>query len=711
MRDLEPLFAPRSVAILGASTDPSKWGNWLALAALEGADRRTVHLVNHRGGEIAGRACVRDLAEAGGGVECVVVAVPEAALEEAVEQSLAQGARALIVITAGLGERDSDGRARELALAARVRAAGAVMLGPNCIGVYDGAASFRVSSNAYPAGALGLVSQSGNLSIELGMLCEGAGLGLSRFASTGNQADIGLPDLIEHLAAHDGTEVIGIYVEDVADGRAFVAAARAAAERKPVVLLNSGRSAAGARGAASHTGALVSDDAIVAAACRAAGVIRVDSPGALVDAALALMRTPRVHGRRVAVVADGGGHGSVAADLATAAGFEVPVFSQALAARVAGELRVRGGVANPVDLVDGNDGLVTFTTLVRHVMESGEVDAVLLSGYYGGYAMYSEEYREAEPREARLMAALPAATGIPLVVHSLFADLPEGRDLRDAGLAVYARIEQAVGALVGLVALAPPIPVPGTLIGDPTPVEQAMGASNPLSAAAALPAPMIGGSPVVEPGFLSARRLLAAAGIPYGDGAQAATADEAVAVAERLGYPCVLKAIDPGLLHKSDAGGVAVGLADAASVRAAAEDMLGRLRPELLFVEQQADVRDGIELVVGATRDPRFGPILLVGLGGVLVEVLADSALALAPVDPAGAEELLRSLRTAARLDGVRGRPAVDVAAASRVVAALSQVAAAHPEISEIEINPLIVTPRGCVALDARVLTDSPTGA
>ncbi len=717
MRDLEPLFAPSSVAILGASTDPSKWGNWLALAALEGADRRTVHLVNRRGGEIAGRACVRDLAEAGGGVECVVVAVPEAALEEAVEQSLAQGARALIVITAGLGERDSAGRARELALAARVRAAGAVMLGPNCIGVYDGAASFRVSSNSYPTGALGLISQSGNLSIELGMLCDGAGLGLSRFASTGNQADIGLPDLIEHLAAHDGTEVIGIYVEDVADGRAFVAAARSAAERKPVVLLNSGRSAAGARGAASHTGALVSDDAIVAAACRAAGVIRVDSPGALVDAALALMRTPRARGRRVAVVADGGGHGSVAADLATAAGFEVPVFSESLAARVAGELRVRGGVANPVDLVDGKDGLVTFTTLVRHVMESGEVDAVLLSGYYGGYAMYSEEYREAEPREARLMAALPAETGIPLVVHSLFADLPEGRDLRDAGLAVYARIEQAVGALGALVAPAPPIPVPGTFIGDPTRVEQAMGASNPLSAAEAVPAPssvpgtFVGGSPLVEPGFLSARRLLAAAGIPYGDGAQAVTADEAVAVAERLGYPCVLKAIDPGLLHKSDAGGVAVGLADAASVRAAAEDMLGRLRPELLFVERQADVRDGIELVVGATRDPRFGPILLVGLGGVLVEVLADSALALAPVDPAGAEELLRSLRTAALLAGVRGRPAVDVAAASRAIAALSQVAAAHPEISEIEINPLIVTPRGCVALDARVLTDSPTGA
>ena len=676
MRDLEPLFAPRSVAVLGASLDPSKWGNWLALAALEGAGRRAVHLVNRRGGEIAGHACVRELAEAGGGVECVVVAVPETALEGAVEQSLAQGARALIVITAGLGERGSAGRARERALAERVRAAGAVMLGPNCIGVYDSAAAFRVSSNPYPAGALGLISQSGNVSIELGMLCEGAGLGLSRFASTGNQADVGRPDLLEHLAAHAGTEVIGVYVEDVADGRAFVAAARAAAERKPVVLLNSGRSPAGARGAASHTGALVSDDAIVAAACRAAGVIRVDSPGALIDAALALMRTPRARGRRVAVIADGGGHGSLAADLATAQGFDVPAFSAGLAERVAGELRVRGGVANPVDLVDGKDGLGTFTTLVRHVMESGEVDAVLLSGYYGGYAMYSDEYREAEPREARLMAALPAETGIPLVMHSLFADLPEGQDLRAAGLAVYARIEQAVGALAAL--REGSRKVPGTKIGA---------------------------------GFLGARRLLAAAGIPSGDGDTAVTADEAVAVAERLGYPCVLKAIDPGLLHKSDAGGVAIGLADAASVWGAAEDMLARLRPELLFVEQQADVSDGIELVVGVTRDQRFGPILLVGLGGVLVELLADSALALAPVGATEAEELLRSLRTAALLDGVRGRLAVDVAAAARAVSALSRVAAEHPEISELEINPLIVTPRGCVALDARLLADSPTGA
>ena len=329
-RDLEPLFAPSSVAVLGASTDPSKWGNWLARNALRGAHRRPVHLINRRGGEIDGHPLLASLADAGGQVETVVVSVPEAGLEQAVEESLAQGARALIVITAGLAETGEAGRARERALVARVRGAGAVMLGPNCIGVYDALSEFHVSSNAYPAGPVGLISQSGNLSIELGMLLERCGLGLSRFASIGNQADVRLPDLVEHLAGHEPTRAIAIYAEDVADGRAFVEAARAAARQKPVVLLNSGRSAAGARGAASHTGALVTSDAVIAAACREAGVVRVDSPGELVDACLAFVRSPRARGRRVAVLADGGGHGSVAADLLTAGGLEVPTFSAGL---------------------------------------------------------------------------------------------------------------------------------------------------------------------------------------------------------------------------------------------------------------------------------------------------------------------------------------------------------------------------------------------
>jgi acyl-CoA synthetase (NDP forming) len=684
-RDLEPLFAPRSVAVLGASTDPSKWGNWLARNTLRGAHRRPVHLINRRGGEIDGHPLLATLAEAGGSVETVVVSVPEAGLEQAVEESLAQGARALIVITAGLAEKDESGRVRERALVERVRNAGAVMLGPNCIGVFDALAEFHVSSNDYPGGSIGLISQSGNLSLELGMLLERCGLGLSRFASIGNQADVRLPELVEHLAGHEPTRAIAIYAEDVSDGRAFVEAARAASRYKPVILLNSGRSAAGARGAASHTGALVTSDAVIAAACREAGIVRVDSPGELVDACQAFVRSPRMHGRRVAVIADGGGHGSVAADLVAASGLEVPAFSDALVARIEPELERAGSVGNPVDIIDGAHGLASFTGIARACLESGEVDAVLITGYYGGYALYSDEYRESESREALALAALQAEFDRPVIVHSIFAEeVGDGTDLRSHGLASYERGEQAVRALA---ALATPRPLPA--IPAPPPA-----------------APLLGAV-----GYVEARELLIEAGIAYGDGGPAHDADEAVVLAEQLGlYPVTLKAVGAELVHKSDAGGVRVGLAHADELRAAAAEMTRRLSPDMLFVERTADVRDGVELVIGATRDPRFGAAVLVGLGGILVETLRDTALALAPLDADAAERLLRSLRAAAVLDGVRGRPAVDVAAAARAVVALGDAMAAHPEIAELEVNPLLATPRGAIALDARVaLLPKPT--
>ena len=683
-RDLEPLFAPRSVAVLGASTDPSKWGNWLARNTLRGSHRRPVHLINRRGGSIDGHPLIASLAEAGEPVETVVVSVPEAGLEQAVEESLAQGARALIVITAGLAEKDEAGRLRERALVERVRNAGAVMLGPNCIGVFDALAEFHVSSNDYPGGSIGLVSQSGNLSLELGMLLERCGLGLSRFASIGNQADVRLPELVEHLAGHEPTRAIAIYAEDVSDGRAFVEAARAAERQKPVILLNSGRSAAGARGAASHTGALVTSDAVIAAACREAGIVRVDSPGELVDACQAFVRSPRAHGRRVAVIADGGGHGSVAADLVSASGLEVPAFSDELVARIEPQLERAGSVANPIDIIDGADGLASFTGIARACLESGEVDAVLITGYYGGYALYSDEYRESSrARHWRSQRCSASSTARSSCTRS--SPRRSGRAptcARTGWLRTSAANRRCA----------------------PSPRWQPL--RRPRGRGSLRRRRWVG-----TPGYVEARALLLGAGIAYGDGGPARGADEAVEIAERLAlYPVTLKAVDARLVHKSDLGGVRVGLADADALRAAASEMSERLSPELLFVERTADVRDGIELVIGATRDPRFGAVVLVGLGGILVETLRDTALALAPLDAAVAELLLRSLRAAAVLDGVRGRPAVDVAAAAGAVVALGDAMAAHPEIAELEVNPLLVTPRGALALDARVaLNPKPT--
>jgi acyl-CoA synthetase (NDP forming) len=687
VRDLGPLFAPRSIAVAGASTDPASWGYWLAQAALEGADRRPVHLVNPRGGELFGRPLRASLRELGGEADLVVVAVPERALEDTIEAALEVGARSIVVITAGLGERDASGRERELALRDRVRAAGAVMLGPNCIGVFDAAANLRVSSNEYPAGPIGVISQSGNLSLELGLLLGRVGLGFSRFASVGNQADVTLPDLLEHLAGHEATRAIAVYVEDVADGRAFVAAAREAVQRKPVVVLAAGTSEAGRRGAASHTGSLVSDEAVLRAACASAGALLVDSPGALVDALHALVCSPLPRGRRVAVIGDGGGHGAVCADLLTANGLTVPELSSAVVAQLDAALPPHGGIENPIDLIGvGDPELDAFSTAARIVLESGEVDAVAVTGYLGGYALYSDAYVVSEPAEAARLVALQASTGAPVLAHSMYAPDAGGASLRAAGLAVYERIEQAARALAALVSVA-----------------EARDAPRPL------PLPDTA-SPLVAPvGYVEARALLAAAGVPYPDGSVARDAGGAVAEANRLGlYPVTLKAIDAALIHKSDRGGVRVGLPDASSLHEAALEIERSLAPELLYVERTADVGDGVELIVGARRDARFGPVVLVGLGGTLVEVLEDTALALAPIDTAAARRLLLSLRGAALLRGVRGRPAVDLDAAAAVVATVSRVAAEHPEIAELEVNPLLVTPSGACALDARAILQTP---
>jgi acetate---CoA ligase (ADP-forming) len=682
-RDLGPLFAPRSIAVAGASTDPASWGYWLAQAAVEGADRRPVHLVNPRGGELFGRPLRASLRELDGEADLVVVAVPERALEDTIDAALEIGARSIVVITSGLGERDDSGRVRELALRARVRAAGALMLGPNCIGVFDAAANLRISSNEYPSGPIGLISQSGNLSLEIGLLLGRVGLGLSRFASVGNQADVTLPDLLEHLAEHETTKAIAVYVEDVADGRAFVTAARAAGHRKPVVVLAAGTSEAGRRGAASHTGALVSDQAVLRAACEAAGALLVESPGALVDALHALVCSPLPRGRRVAVIGDGGGHGAVCADVLTANGLSVPELSTALVAKLDAALPPHGGIANPIDLIGvGDPELNAFSTAARIVLESGEVDAVAVTGYFGGYALYSDAYGASEPAEGGRLAALQTSTGSPVLAHSMYAPDGGGDSLRAAGLAVYERTEQAARALAALASLAEARETPAPL---------------------ALPAPA---APLAAPvGYLEARELLVAAGLPYPEGAAALDAGGVVAAANRLAlYPVTLKAVDATLVHKSDRGGVRVGLPDAASLHAAALELERTLAPALLFVERTADTVDGVELIVGARQDARFGPLVLVGLGGTLVEVLDDTALALAPIDDGAARRLLLSLRGAALLRGVRGRPPIDLDAAAAAVASISLVAAAHPEIGELEVNPLLVTPSGACALDARAI-------
>ncbi|WP_328665926.1 acetate--CoA ligase family protein [Streptomyces sp. NBC_00322] len=680
-RDLTALFDPKSVAVVGASDDPAKYGYAVAAQALRALGRRPVHLVNRRGGTVLGRRAATSLTAIGEPVELVVISVPGAGFEAAVDEALECGARAIVGITAGFAETGADGLARQQALAARVREAGAVLVGPNCLGIADNTTELHLASDTFAPGRVALLSQSGNLALELQLRMERHGLGFSRFVSLGNQADVTLVDLVEDCARHEPTSAIAVYAEDFGDGRAFAQAAAAAG--KPVVLLTAGRGTASARSAQSHTGALTTSSDVVAAACRDAGVELVATPREMTVVLAARSSGARAFGRRTAVFTDGGGHGVIAADAAEAAGLDVPELGAAAQNRLRALLWEQSAVGNPVDLAGmGEQNPRSYAETVGGLLAMDEVDAVLMSGYFGGYAASGSglggggaTLAEGEAEAARDIVAHWRARPKPLVVQSMYPKSPSCRTLAGAGIPVFSATEDAARALAAMAVLGGP---PGLAPLPP-------------------PAP-----PLREAGYHGIRGVLADAGVPYPQAREITGEAELLSAADEFAGPYVLKALH--VLHKSDAGGVALRLTDRPALLAAYRAMHARLGAPSYSVEAMADLDDGIELIVGVNRDPRFGPVAMVGLGGVLTEALHDVAFALAPLPAARAEELLRGLRSAALLTGVRGRPALDVAAAAEVIERITTVAAAHPEIAELEVNPLLVRPDGVLALDSRAV-------
>ncbi len=679
-RPIGALFDPASVAVVGASEDTRKWGNWLAQGALRGEAHRPAYLVNHRAETILGRpayASLHDLPEV---PELVVITVPTPAIGASVDAALALGSRALVIISAGPGGADRS--AHDAELARRVRDAGAVLLGPNCLGVLDSGRRLELVPNPLPAGPIGLISQSGNLALELGLMAAPEGLGFSRFASLGNQADLGATDLVRAFAAHEATELIAVYIEDFRDGRAFArAAAEAVAAGTPVVALAIDGGGAGSRAVQSHTGALASDGAAIDAAFAAAGVLRVRTPRELIDVSQALLRAPASRGRRVAVLGDGGGHVSIAAAVAAQAGLVVPELSEAVTAPLRDTLPEAAGVSNPIDLAGAAEQDVhVFDRLALQLLGSGELDALLVTGYFGGYAEYGPETAAAELSTAELMGAASTATGRAVVTQTMYPHGPAAQALRRSGVPVYESVEQAAGAL-------------------------AMLAGRGAWTAEAIPELPPAAPPADGDGYIAARAVLAAGGIRFVTHHEVGSVEEAAEAALQMGYPVVLKAL--GETHKSDAGGVILNIANEGQLRAAYAQVQAALHPDRCSVERMAPLTDGIELLIGARWDPRFGPVALAGSGGLYAEILRDTAVRLAPVTQAEAEAMLRALRIAPLLTGARGRPPLDIAAAAAALAALSRVAAAHPELAELEINPLLVTRDEAIALDARFIRAS----
>ncbi len=678
---LTALFEPRSVAIVGASDDPGKWGNILSRRALESPGGRAIALVNRAGTEVLGRPTHPSLAEAtrvlGAPVDLVVLCVPAGAFLAAVADAVVAGARAVVAITAGLSELGGEGVAVEAQAVSLTRSAGAVLVGPNCLGVADTASGLQLSHAVLPPGEVAVLSQSGNLVLDLAALLAQRELGVSRFVSLGNQADLTVVDLMHACLDHDRTRAVAIYAEDVVDGRGFVTVARALADRgKPVVLLSPGRSSAASRSAVSHTGSMTSPTQVVDAACAAAGVLRVDHPVQMADVLEGLLGQPRMTGRSVAVLTDGGGHAAVAADALVAAGLEVPVLGEPTRRLLAESLWASSTVTNPVDLAGAGDRDPTsYARAVEALLAGEDVDGVLVTGYFGGYSTAAGALGELEVTAARRFADAAGVQDKPVVVHTIFPSGPTAAVLRAAGVPVHRDVDRAATVLAALAH------------------RPARGACEELPVAAA---------PVVDISYGAARELFADAGVTFPAARTVSTREELRDAVAHIGLPVVLKAL--GAEHKSDAGGVVLDLCDRASVEAAYDDLVGRLAPPAVSVEAMADPTAGVEILVGCVRDRTFGPVLVVGLGGIHTEVLADTVRSLAPVGVDRARELLLALRGAALLTGTRGRAPVDLDALSAVVSTVSRVAAAHPEIAELELNPVLAGPQEVVALDARVV-------
>jgi len=673
---LGALWDPEAVTVVGASADTSKWGWFLARGALRGAHRRPVHLVNRRGAEIAGVPSVRTLPDVPGPLGLVALCVPAAHVPSVVGEALRLGATGFVGITAGIDH--AVGRVgAEQELAERIRAAGARLVGPNCLGVVDVSSELHLAWGDFVPGHLAVVSQSGQLGPEIAGLAARRGMGISRFVSVGNQADVSAAEALASVADHEATRVAVLYAESFGYGTAVVEAiTRLRAAGKPTVVLTVGASGASRAAAASHTGSMTSATDVVDAACRAAGAARVSTPTEAVDLAMLLSQPLRPAGRRVALVADSGGQGAIAADVATASGLEVAPFGEERRALVADLLPVDAGVTNPVDLAGaGEQDLVTYARVVETCLADDDMDSVVLSGYFGSYAVDTPTQADAERTVVEEVAAAARRYGKPVVLHSMCHRSPTTVRATELGLPVYQSIEAALGALAS--------------------------ASELGRYARTLPPARVLGEPALAGGYLAARQLLERVGISFPAARRVHNGEEVRAATQEVPAPWVLKA--DWIEHKTEHAAVAIGIDGVEDAETAFEEMHSRLGDGAYVLEAMDERRDVVELIVGLRHDPGFGPVVMVGAGGVQSELWADTVVELAPVSTGTARSMLERLVSHRLLTGWRGRPAVDLEAVAHAVAALSELGAVQG-ISEIEVNPLRCAPGGVLAVDALVI-------
>jgi acetate---CoA ligase (ADP-forming) len=695
---LRAFLAPRSVAVVGASRRRGTVGAELFHNLLAAGFNGPVYPVNPNAPVVQSVVAYPSIAAVPGPVDLAVVAVPAAAVVGAARECAAAGVRALVVISAGFAETGPEGAERQRQLLAVCRDAGMRLIGPNCLGIVNTNAEVRLDATFGPAapipGRVGFLSQSGALGLAVIDYATKLGLGLSSFVSVGNKADISSNDLLDYWEQDPDTAVALLYLESFGNPRRFSRIARRVAHHTPIVAVKSGRSAAGARASSSHTGALLAaSDVTVDALFRQAGVVRTDTLAELFDVATLLANQPRPPGRRVGIVTNAGGPGILCADACEAAGLRVAELSEGLRARLAEGLPAAAATANPVDMLAAAPA-EQFRRTVELVVASGEVDAVIV--------IFIPPLLTEPAEVAQAVRAAVDAAGRAIPVLAVFMSAAGGPvELRAGDWAIpsYAFPEDAARALGRAAEYGSWRERPEGRLPD-------LPGVRCDEAAALLAAALAEGR---EPNWLAPEqvaRLLACYGIAMASWLMAGTPEEAAEAAVELGAPVALKAVAPGLIHKTEVGAVRLELDGAEQVRVVAGEMLAAVAAAGYTVEGflvQRMVPDGVELLVGVVHDPSFGPVVACGAGGTAVELLKDVAVRLTPLTDRDAAEMVRSLQTFPLLDGYRGAPKADVATLEELLLRVAALVEAHPQVAELDLNPVRALVEGVAVVDARI--------
>lgn len=699
VRNLQFLFRPKAVALIGASDRTSSVGATVMRNLLEAGFDGPIWPVNPKHSVVAGRLAYRSVADLPAVPELAVICTPPAAVPKLIAELGERGTRAAIVLSAGLAQgRIEDGRTISAAMLEAARPNLLRILGPNCVGLLVPGIGLNASfapAQALP-GKIAFVSQSGALTTAMLDWARSNGVGFSHFISLGDSADVDFGDVLDYLGSDPDTRAILLYIESITAARKFMSAARAAARNKPVIAVKAGRVPEGAKAAMSHTGALAGSDDVYDAALARAGILRVASTLELFDAAETLARAKPLRGNRLAILTNGGGPGVMATDAVIAGGGRLAKFSENTLSMLDAVLPATWSRGNPVDIV-GDAPTARYVAALEVLLEDPESDALLFI----------------HAPTAIVPGAEIARACVPLIRESgrnIFACWLGGESVREAdaifnaaGTPTYAAPEGAVRGFLQMVnyrrsqelLMQTPPSIAEEFVPD------AAGARQVIAAALAE-----GRSLLSEP---EAKQVLAAYGIPVVETRVASDAGAAARIAEALRFPVALKILSPDITHKSDVGGVMLNLESTEEVRVAAAAMLRRcaeLRPQATltgFTVQRMAKRGGAhELIVGVATDPVFGPVILFGQGGTAVEVIADKAVALPPLNLALARDLISRTRIARLLDGYRDRPPVDREALYLALVKISQLIADVPELVELDINPLIADAGGIIALDAR---------